>query len=483
MQSSLSEVEKLLAIHQEGIKGLVEFYRLFLSDDEYSEPADFHYTISDVLLKGNKNYAIEMFRESAKSTYVLKTFPLYRLTYPDPDSRYIVLIKNNQTLADAKLREIVEEYRNNKVLNKNLLSINKSSSSIFEVEVIGLDGKPVVMRIEAYGKGASIRGLSWGNLRPQMVVCDDLQDTQDAISESVTEKDWDWFLSDINFLSKKGRIVIIGNNLGERCVIERIIDNKSLEYETTKIPVLNEKGESNWPSAFPVDFIQKERDQFTSLGKIDIWYRERMCIAIPEETRIFKREYFRYFEEVDALSKDLDFYVTVDLAISEKKSADESVICVVGKQANKPEWYIMEFVAGRMNPLEVIDALFMIQNKYRPLRVGIESVAYQKSLLYFIEEEQRKRQTYFAIQEIRTNKNKEEKIKGLQPMFKTGVIFHRRSMTKLEEQLLSFPKGLHDDYIDALAMQMDVMQNTARRQGPRKTYDGGYRDPLKTLKY
>jgi hypothetical protein len=45
-------------------------------------------------------------------------------------------------------------------------------------------------------------------------------------SETVLEKDYNWFLSDIAFLGKKCRIFMIGNNLGEACLIERVINNK-----------------------------------------------------------------------------------------------------------------------------------------------------------------------------------------------------------------------------------------------------------------
>lgn len=476
---NLENKEKLLALHQEARKGLVECYKTLLSDaKDYAAPADFHYRVSDVMLNEKSNFAIEMFRESAKSTYVLKTFPIYKLMYPDDDCRYIVIIKNNQTLADSKLKEIADEYLSNPALSFNVRKVHTRSGRVFDVTVRGPGKKDYRIRIEAYGKGASIRGLAWGNLRPQIVICDDLQDLEDAESETVTEKDWTWFLSDINFLAKKGRIVIIGNNLGERCIIERILNSPDLDYESIKIPALNDEGESNWPEAFSTEFLLHEKDQFVGLGKIDIWYRERMCIAIPDELKVFRKEDFRYFEQHEITDKFFEYYVTVDLAISQKKTADDTVICVVGKELNKPYWYVIEMIGGRLDPLQTIDALFMVQQKYRPVRIGIESVAYQKALFYFIEEEQRKRGVYFAISEIKSLNKKEERIKGLQPMFKTGIMFMRKNEMKLEEQLLSFPKGLHDDYPDALSMQIQLMENTHRRVESRKKHAPRYEDPL-----
>jgi len=472
--------KKLLEIHKETNKGLVPFFKILLADiQDYQEPAPFHYQISETLLNDNRSFAIEMARETAKTTYVLKTFPLYCLTYPRDDRRYIVVIKQNQTLATAKLMEIIREHETNPVIKQNIVKTIKRAGDAYEVVVRGEDKRDYEMRIEAYGKGAAIRGLSWGNLRPQIIIGDDLQSLEDSTSETTMEKDWDWFLSDVKFLAKTGRIFLIGNNLGDRCITERILNGTDLGFEKMRIPILSE-GVSTWPSRFPVDFLQKEKAEFAALGKLEIWYRERMCVALPEEKQIFKKDCFRYFEQAD-LPEQYTCYLAVDLAISEKKSADDVVLMVVGKSNNNPNWYILEYIGGKLDPLKTIDAIFSMYEKYRPVKVGIESVAYQRALSFFVKEEMKKREVYFNIVELKNAaKSKEERIKGLQPLFKTGVIFHRHNMIELESQLLTFPKGLHDDYIDALAMVLQLVGTT--NSSNMKTYKRGYEKYLDSLK-
>lgn len=487
------EKEKLIEIHQEARKSLIDFYRIILSDDEYCDPADFHWRLSDILLEDTKHFAIEAFRESAKSSYVLKSFPLHRLVYPKEKQRYIVLIKANQELASAKLQEIADEYLSNPVLNFNLKEVRKNSAKVFEVTVF--DPEPITIRIEAYGKGSSIRGLSWGNLRPQIILCDDIQDLEDSESDAVQRKDWNWFLSDIMFLAKTGRIFLIGNNLGEKCILERIMNDTNLDFEKMRISAIAE-GKSTWPSKFTLEELEREKMQYTSLGKLDIWYRERMCQAISDEMRDFKKEYFKYWSFDDFQFREqnnignLDYYIAVDLAISQKEKADDTVVCVVGKEQHSPNWYIMDFIGGKLDPLQTIDAIFTLYEKYRPLKVGIESVAYQKALLYFVQEEQRKRGVYFNVDEIKTSQKKEDKIRGLQPMYKAGVIFHPPVMSdnpllskhvlKLEEQLMAFPLGLHDDYPDVLSMFKELIENTTNK--PKKNnHRSGYIDPVKRI--
>jgi len=465
MKNQVSDKEKLIAIHQRANKNLVEYFYCFQADpNDYKKPAPFHFRISDILLNDDRNFAVEMFRETGKTSLVLKSFPLYCLTYPKEDRSYIVIIKNNQESASAKLKEISNEYINNDVLNQNLIRVNQESAKVLEVVVRGADKKNHTIRIEAYGKGSAVRGVSWGVKRPHVTICDDLQDIADSESDTVQEKDWNWFLSDVMFLAKTGRVFIIGNNLGAKCIIERIFANDVLNFQKLKVPALDDDDNPTWSEAFSKEFLMNEKQQYISLGKVDIWYRERMCIALAEELKIFKKEYFRYYDENDLKNKQIDYYIIGDPASSKSRKADDAVWGVIGKERNRPDWYIIEFVGGtaiELDPVKYVDALFFLYDKYRPLKVGIETVGYQEALRYFIQEEQKKREKYFSIYSIKTRREKEQKIKGvLQPMYKTGVIHHRKNMFKLEEQLLAFPKGLHDDYPDVLAMCSELMSST-----------------------
>ena len=61
----------------------------------------------------------------------------------------------------------------------------------------------------------------------------------------------------------------------------------------------------------------------------------------------------------------------------------------------------------------------------------------------FILEKQRKDRVYFNVDELKhaKGKSKEARIRGLIARYKAGTIFHRRSDTALQVELLQFPKG------------------------------------------
>ncbi|MBQ7215546.1 MAG: phage terminase large subunit [Synergistaceae bacterium] len=450
MTNELSpELQEQIEAERKAMNSLVAFREKFIPSDDDVKPAPFHEEWSNILLNGQENFAIEAFRESAKTQIVIRANLLHALTYPQSHRSYLVIICANQTLASKRLVEVSREFLGNADMKKLAATVKDNSGLALEVHY--KNGEKV--RIEAYGKGAALRGLSWGAKRPDLVIIDDPQDSEDARSEAVTIKDWDWFLSDVYFLGRNTRIFLIGNNLGERCIIEQVIQSAELlNFTARRIPILTEDGKSAWPSKWPLREIEKSRDNAALLGKTDIWYRERMCQCISPDSQKFKREYFRYYDKTPNLS-ELNIYTAVDLAISQKVNADYSAIVTVGVKTGG-YWFVLDVEYGRYDPSTTMDAIFSAVQKWRPLSVGIEAVAYQAALSHFLEKEMPKRGIFFRIQPLKAEKKKELRIDAIQPRFAVGTIWFKRNavwLDKIESELLAYPHGAHDDVIDALA--------------------------------
>jgi phage terminase large subunit-like protein len=54
-------------------------------------------------------------------------------------------------------------------------------------------------------------------------------------------------------------------------------------------------------------------------------------------------------------------------------------------------------------------------------------------------------------------KQKEYRIKALEPYYRNGMILHQSWMKDLEEELAQFPKAKHDDLTDALSWCLDFL--------------------------
>lgn len=476
------------------LKSLVDFRRIGLSNDPDLEcdPANFHFEWSHLLLHGTQHEAIEGYRESAKGQYVLRSFPLHRLVFPIRSESYIVLVKANQKLAENKLLELEDEYSTNPLINANCEDIKVKSGKVFSVDVKDHNGDIINVRIEAYGKGAAIRGLSNLDRRPNIVIIDDPQDQEDSQSETIMANDWNWFLSDIKFLAKVCRIFLIGNNMGEKCIVEMVRKyHKELGFNFRRVPVMNKHNVPSWPARNTTQEILKERESYRAVGKLDIWLREKMCLSTDEETKVFKKAWRKYYAAGNKhnIAGDSSVYITLDPASSKEKTACYRAFIV---NAVSPEnlWYLLDVPFGFWDSVQLIDKLFEIVEKYRPIQVGIEKGLYQQVIEPFIDKEMIRRNIYFEVVPLEHAKegSKLERIKMLAPRFKTGTILFPDNaetdpwVAEMEAEMEGVTKdqikSLRIDLVDALAMQTQIavppvrLSSTIQHQDDKKIVPG-----------
>jgi len=439
---------------------------LLVCDINEVKSASYHYDWSYLLLVDTQNTAIQGFRESGKSQYILRSFPLYCFTFPHRSRDYIVLIKNNTTLARNTLKEIEEEYLTNPAINGNLVKIKQQSADIFSVDVMNEKDEIINIRIEAYGKGASIRGLANQDRRPRICIIDDPQDVEDAKSETILENDWNWFLSDVKFLGQYTRIFLISNNLGEKCIIERVFANaKQLNFSTYKVPAII-NGQSSWPEKFSLEFLERERESYRQLGKLDVWLRERMCEATSEETRVFQKRDYRYFTASTAykIVERCNLWATLDPAYGKTKQNCYRAI-VVNAVDESNYWYIVDVRYGRWDSAELIEIMFDVVTTWKLKNFGIEKGEFKEVIEPFIYKEMSRRNVFFNIISLEHAKlgSKLERIKMLQPRFKAHSIWFPDTaswLTEMEAELEGVTKdaikSLFIDLVDALAMQEQI---------------------------
>ena len=454
-------------------EGLVEFRKIFLSTGEgQCSPAPFHYDWSDILLHGEGNDAIEGFRESAKTQYVLRAFMLYAFVFPSTERDYIVLIKKNTRLAQAKLKEIIQEYLSNPLLQHNLVKIREQSGDVFSVDVKDSEGEVRNIRIECYGKGSAVRGLANVDRRPKIVIIDDPQDLEDANSDTVCEQDWEWFLGDVKFLGQTCRIFIIGNNLGERCILERIERNKeNLNFRFHRIPI-HKDGFPTWASKYTLADIEREKADFERVGKVDIWLRERMCIAVGEENRTFDPNDYRSFNPALSQRKagECNRFITLDPAANKSDTSCYRAM-VVNCVDEDDNWFIVDVPYGRWDSVELIDMIFEKVVQWDVKEFGIEKGQMKDVFEPILYREMPKRNVYFNLIPIEHQRvgSKLERIKMLAPKFKSHSIWFPDNapwLPELKTELAGVTregiKSLYIDLVDALAMQFQIAKRPYR---------------------
>lgn len=299
-----------------------------------------------------------------------------------------------------------------------------------------------------------------------VIFCDDLQGEKNFQTPEQREKVKRYYRSMMDLLEPGGLLIVVGTRWHLDDVYQYIIDNESEYFDITVRKVI-EDGKIIFPKKFQKTFNPKTKSWVTSKTHTmdfinylkkrpsEEFASQYMNEPIDAENAIFKPAYFKYYER---RPERLYVSMTLDPAISEKQSADSFAINVSGMDENY-NIYVLDTLKGHWKVSEQIDNIFSMYEKWHPSAIGLETVAYQKALKAWLEEKMRTRGVYFPITELRrsTNESKEFRIKALEPFYREGKIFHAPWMKSLELELVSFPKGKHDDEIDALASQLELL--------------------------
>ena len=192
---------------------------------------------------------------------------------------------------------------------------------------------------------------------------------------------------------------------------------------------------------------------------------------VDEKTATFKASDFRFYDPA-TLPEGLFITCCHDPIPRQLKATegDDAALTVVGTDTDRT-MYLLEIVAGRLQPEEQIDALFRLHATWGFDAVGLEAIAFQREFRPAIEhrfEQERSRDKHFKLFSIREftsrDSTKIHRIRGLQPYHERGAIrfpgtrleLLEGPYAKLASQMLKFPKSAQDDIVDSLADHIQI---------------------------
>lgn len=136
----------------------------------------------------------------------------------------------------------------------------------------------------------------------------------------------------------------------------------------------------------------------------------------------------------------------VDLAISTKDGADYTAAVVLGRA---PDGLIYVVAADRVRaPFhQVLGFIRTMAEAHAPGFVAIEAVQYQAAVV-----QELLRTSKLPVKGVQPDRDKLTRFQPLEARYEQGLVRHAPDLpADFERELLSFPVGDHDDFVDALA--------------------------------
>lgn len=452
--------------------------------------------------------AIAAPRNHAKSTALTFGWTMAQLCFRERS--YALIVSDTVAQAVQFLGDMKKEFADNETLR----SLFKISSFVKESEddviIVCEDGH--MFRIQAKGSEQKVRGLKWNNKRPDLIVCDDLENDEIVLNKERRNKFRRWFNGALlPCRSITGIVRYVGTILHSDSMLESIMP-KPYEKGTVTLPLKQYSTKRRqWVAvkykAHNTDFSQilwkskaekaaKEfnipggaegyfknlRQGFVDDGMQDVYSMEYLNIPIDESMSYFKKQDFLPLSE-NEFKLPLKYYITADLAISQEETADYSVFVIAGMDENRI-LHIKNVIRERLDGREIVDTILSLERNYRPEAIGIEEMQVSKAIGPFLREEMLSTNTFPSLIKLKHGgKDKIARSRAMQGRMRSqGVRFDRDAdwYPTFEDECISFPRAKHDDQVDAFAylgMLLDVMiEAPTKEQIEEEEYDDELRD-------
>lgn len=415
-------------------------------------------------------------RDHGKTTIFNLLFPIWLVLYV-PNVRILIVGKTSGQ-ANKILGAIRKELTENPRIIEDFghVLVNKGKGGALWAHRTKVLKDPTV---EAVGALGAITGGHFDFILP-----DDIIDDENTKTASRMEDMSNWFNGTImQLVEPDTRVLVTGTRKGYAELYQELIDNplwqKQIDRAIIQYPEsyeyvysTNSDGQEYisdvatvgsyevlWPEEWDIKTLLLDRQ---AIGSI-IFDREKQNDPSGMKGQFLNVDWLQYYRWED-LPEDLTYYMSVDLAISEKETADETVACLMGYDSKNRKVYLIEFKFGRWNFPTAYKNLVGFFEEWskagmRPVKVLIENNVYQAAMAQHIASN-----TWLPAVGVRTVKDKVSKMTALAPHFENGSVLLRKSemlgMPELRQQWAQFPYGKHDDILDSLAIGLtEIVHN------------------------
>ena len=402
-----------------------------------------------------KNLFIVAFRGSGKSTILTMSYPIWAIL-GEQEKKFVLILCQTRSQAKQHMMNLKRELEGNQLLQNDLGPFQEESDEWGSSSLVFSN---LNARITAASSEQSIRGIRHHQYRPEIIICDDVEDLASVKTRESRQKTYQWLTGEVIPAGDRNtQLVIVGNLLHEDSLIMRLkldVEEKRIEGTFRAYPLLDQNGAIAWPGKYPnMEAIKTEK---LKSGNEIAWQREYLLKIVSDSGRVVHPEWLHYYDPDNDLPDEDDVlfsYVGVDLAISEKDSANRTAIIVMKIYENdkRRKAYIMPHpfnnTIGFPEQVRQIKLLVSgMKGHYQFPKIFVEKVAYQEAII------QQCHQSGIKIEGVTPRGDKRERLALTTAAIQEGLIlFPKKGAEELILQLIGFGVEKYDDLADAFSL-------------------------------
>jgi len=313
--------------------------------------------------------------------------------------------------------------------------------------------------LSAVGVGGPITGRG-----ARIAIIDDpVKNAEEASSENMRTKIWDWYQSTLyTRLTPDGRVIVVMTRWHEDDLVGRLLKKEADEiaegthtgdrWQVINFPAIAEEGDllgrgvgdALWPEfGFTLEKLEQIRKDVGSRVFASL-YQQR---PTAEEGNLLKRDWWRYYEVAPQMANVL---MSVGAAFKDGADSDYVAIQIWGKvNANL---YLLDSVRARMNFPVTIQTILNMAKKWPQAHLKlIEDKANGSAIIQTLSRH------VGGIVPVQPMGGKVSRVNAVSAYIEAGNVFLPRSSTWVHdfvEECANFPNGKHDDMVDCMSQAM-----------------------------
>lgn len=443
------------------------YFSHYISKEETSDFRRYVYSNIDGLTKQHRKLSFEAYRGGAKTTIISRLHTLWK-TAIRREKRHTTIISSTINVSMESLEFITTELEDNELLISDFEI--KKGDTWNEKEIIFFSGE-LKFRIIVYGAGTKIRGGNWLGFRPDLIVCDDIENDENVESKLQRDKLYNWFKRAIMKLPSREsldyNLIIVGTKLHHDSLLSRIQNRK--DFESFRFPLVKQ---------FPSNLDELDAQTLTNEDL------EEMILdnSILDKVELIKE----YFEDKDSfmseyqnepLSKDgttfsdyelFDYTpntqaitVGIDPALGKSKG-DYFGVTILRYDGKRFYATVKMYKIKATLMIDKLIALYIdLLKENVPIKIAIETVQFQEFFKDTLDDKCKTIGLHLPIVPIKNTVNKELRIDSISPLVNNHTILIDKKSLIFIDELDTYPKSPHDDGLDSLEMAYRIAKKPA----------------------
>lgn len=463
-----------------------------------------HYEWWTLFCDPHPQVALAAPRRHAKTTAITHTCTLAAVLFRE--RQYVLVVSDTVTQAVQFIGDIKSELLNNDPL-RSLFKV-KELIKDSEDDFICMMEDGHQFRITAKGAEQKLRGLKWDNRRPDLIICDDLENDEIVLNKERRDKFKRWFYASLlPCRSYRGIVRYVGTILHNDSLLENLMPKRGDKYtETSELKDWNTQAKPKigwrsvkyrahnpdftellWPSLYDKRWFVEKRDEYVSNGIPDVYSQEYLNYPLDETLSFFRRADFVDFTEQDRMKfkspdwkKQHNIYISSDLAVSTAEQADWSVF-VIGAVGDDGLLYILKVIRERMDSQLIVETILSLNRRYTPECISMEKGQIEKSIGPFLRQRMLDTGEFPMILPVAPSSDKKTRAQSIKARMRMGgVRFDKQAdwFYELEDEAVLFGRGKHDDQVDALSYLGLILDKMVEGRTQQEVYEDEYNAEL-----